>query len=563
MRWTGVTLQRLGRIMRVAGRHGIALALERSAVRFALLRRLPIPGGIMPKPERLRVAFEELGGTFVKFGQMLALQPDILPLDYCNALFKLLDRIEPFPFREAERIFVAELGTRPDEVFESFDPKPLATASVGQVYTGFYRGQKVAVKIQRPSVQAEFHADIRLMATAITLIQRLRLGSCEWMIEPTREFIAWSREELDYRNEARYGAELGRFAVGNPVQRVLKVFPELTTERTLVTEFMTGTTLLDYLRGMENGDQVLIKRLEARGFDRQVFAGNIIANFVGDAFRHGIYHADLHPANLIILDNNQVGYIDFGITGQMSRYSRRHLLAMTLALSRGDLEAIKAEYLKITVHDATSNIAAFRAGVDRLALAWYDHHGGQRRLAAKITKIFNEMLTLSRQTRVMPERDIVKYIRSSIAIDGLLARFAPGFDIGAHLGTHCADILLWESRRGLVAPANVLAWGSASHRLLGDGPARLLSAFERLGGGAEPTALGTSEARSVAPGDGQALGQRALALGLATAGAALLVALGPPASSAASPWGLNLFTAELAFAAAAALALLSTLRRLV
>lgn len=563
MRWTGVTLQRLGRILRVAGRHVLALALERSAGRWAVLRRLPVPGGHLPKPERLRVAFEELGGTFVKFGQMLALQPDILPLEYCNALFKLLDRIEPFPFSDAERIFVAELGVRPQEVFADFDEKPLATASVGQVYTGRYQGQKVAIKIQRPSVQVEFHADIRLMATAIKLIQRLRLKSCEWMIEPTREFIAWSREELDYRNEARYGTELGRFAVDNPVQRVPKIYPELTTERTLVTEFMVGTTLLDYLRALESGDQVLVKRLEGRGFDRRVFAGNIVANFVGDAFRHGIYHADLHPANLIIVDGNRVGYIDFGITGQMSRYSRRHLLAMTLALSRGDLEAIKTEYLKITVHDAASDIAAFRAGVDRLAVAWYDQSGGQRRLAAKITKIFNEMLTLSRQTRVMPERDIVKYIRSSIAIDGLLARFAPGFDIGAHLGAHCADILLWESRRGVVAPSNALAWGQASHRLLSEGPARLMSAFERLGEVRDPPQSEASRSASTGRGDGLALRQRALALGAAVAGSAMLVALGPLQGSSANSWGLNLFTAELTFAAVAAIFLLSTLRRLV
>src|SRR6185436_8217540 len=160
------------------------------------------------------------------------------------------------------------------------------------------------------------------------------------MLEPMTEFVGWTREELDYRNEARYSERLRALSVGNPIQHVPRVYGELTTRRVLVAEFLEGVTLLDYLRARERGDEVLLQRLKAAGFDGRRFAANIIDNFLGDAFRHGVYHADLHPANLMILPGNVVGYIDFGITGVLSPYSRRHLVLMTLGLAQGDMETI-------------------------------------------------------------------------------------------------------------------------------------------------------------------------------------------------------------------------------
>jgi len=124
-------------------------------------------------PDRLRAIFEDLGGTFIKFGQMLALQPDILSLEYCNVLFDLLDRCTPFAYAHVERSFIEETGKTPSEIFDSFEMQPLATASIGQVHVGYLRGRKVAIKVQRPSVDTDFAGDIRLMM-ATTLTPRWR-----------------------------------------------------------------------------------------------------------------------------------------------------------------------------------------------------------------------------------------------------------------------------------------------------------------------------------------------------------------------------------------------------
>src|SRR5262245_35875522 len=272
------SLRRLARITFVIIRHLIAHACGLVLVSLSLRPKVRISG-----PERLRVALEELGGSFIKFGQLLALQPDIVSLEYCNELFNLLDRIEPFPFEHVEQVFRDELGKPTSELFDEFTAEPMATASIGQVHAAVLGGRRVAVKVQRPSVDADFMGDIRLIAFAIGAIRRLQIRSLFWVLEPMDEFVAWTREELDYRREARYADRLRRNAEHNPFERVPEVFWDLTTRRTLVMEYMSGVTVLDYLRAQASGDAWTPQRLRASGFSAARFARHIIDNFLGDA----------------------------------------------------------------------------------------------------------------------------------------------------------------------------------------------------------------------------------------------------------------------------------------
>lgn len=543
-------LLRLGHIAAVLTRHGLAWVLGKTGGPRFLRRRLP--PSELDGPERLRLVLEDLGGTFVKFGQMLALQPDIISIRYCNALFKLLDRVDPFPYSEVERIWTEEIGRPPEEVFEWIEKKPLATASVGQVHVARYRGHKVAVKVQRPNVEFQFGSDIRMMLAVTGLIRLLRLGFLEWLLEPTGEFIAWTREEIDYRYEARYSERVRAFARDNPVQTVPAVYDELTTARTLVVEFLEGSTLIDYLRAREARDEAAVRRLEPPGFDRKRFAANVIDNFLGDAFRNGLYHADLHPANLLILRDSVVGYIDFGITGVMSRHGRRHLVVMTLALAEGDMDRLHEEFLEIAAWNPDAQPEVFRRGLDRLAADWYVEEGGRREMAVNFTRIMGDMLTLSRKTGVLPERDIVKYIRSAIAIDGLVTRFEPDFDVGGYLAQVCSRFLAWQGRSERFAPERLLDSAAAGGRLLREGPGKTAELIDRLLDGELPVRLVSRDE------DGRELGRRALLLG----GAMAVVALAATQGGAPGGWGWNLWTVEMGFLAAAGLALADTVRRL-
>ena len=548
--------RRLVHIARVLLWHGLVqlLLLRYQRAWPWLVRRIPLAQ--LTGPQRFRRLFEDLGGSFIKFGQMLALQPDIVSLEYCNELFNLLDRIAAFPAEHVEETFREEVGKPTSEIFDHFDPVPIATASIGQVHVAYLNGRKVAVKVQRPSVDVDFAGDIRLMSVAMRLIRRFGVKSLFWTLEPMGEFVAWTREELDYRREARYADRLRQNAAENPHERVPQIFWDLTTRRTLVLEYMPGVTVLEYLRALNSGDEWSSHRLRASGFEPNRFARHIIDNFLGDAFRYGVFHADLHPANLLILPGDVVGYVDFGITGVLSRYSRRYLIAMTLAYTRADVEGMAEAFFKLTTSDEDADPVRFRSSLAELSQEWYEGDGSETVFKKNFTLVMLDMLTLSRKTGIWPERDVIKYIRSAIAADGLITRFAPGFNVGRHLEEVCQRWVTWESRRAALSYDALAGWALSSGRLFEDGAARAATVLRRIADGDMTARVDVT----TAGGDRDArLRKRALRL------AAIVVALsallevtgGPPAL------GLNLFTAQAALTGASLLLLADSVRRLV
>ncbi len=543
-------LRRLAHIAAVLFKHAFAHALGERLDRMPRLAGR-LPTGVLTRPQRLRAILEDLGGTFIKFGQMLALQPDILPFEYCDALFDLLDRVAPFPLQDVERTFLEEIKRRPSEVFDSFESKPLATASVGQVHLAILKGRKVAVKVRRPNVDTDFGGDLRLMSMLVNWIYRLRLKRIYWLTEPINEFIGWTREELDFRNEARYMAQLAHHSRDNQIEQVPEVFWECTSRRTIVTEYLEGQTVLGYLRAREAGDELQVRRLRTQGFEPNQFARNIIRNFLGDAFEAGIFHADLHPANLLILQGNAVGYVDFGITGILSAFSRRNLVQLTLAYTQGDREAMSEAFVRGASTDATSDYEGFRKGLDAYYDDWYEGEGSSLRLKKNFTLVMLDMLMLARRTRIYPERDVIKYIRSSIAIDGLITRFAPGFDVGGYLAEICGAHL----KRGFGLSHEKILDGSLSgSRLARSGLYRAAEVMERMAAGRVPLQVEASKGRSRTADGRQALQAAIVSLVLA-----LLIILGPPPAQL----GWNFYTVGLALFAAAAGLTLKNVRRLI
>jgi ubiquinone biosynthesis protein len=549
-----MNFRRLLHIISVIARHGLAHSLGGRIARWpALARRLPASD--LLGPDRLRAVIEDIGGMFIKLGQMLSLQPDILPLEYCTALFDLLDRIAPFGFEQVEKTFREELGRVPSALFDSVEPQPLATASIGQVHVAYLDGRKLAVKVQRPSVEREFAGDIRLMSATVGLIKRLRIKKLYWMVEPLTEFVAWTGEELDYRSEARYMEQLRNNARGKAYECVPEVFWDYTTRRTLVAEFLDGVTMLEYLRALETGDELVLHRLKASGFDPNQFACNIVDNFLSDACRHGMFHADLHPANLIILPNNVVGYIDFGITGLLSHYSSHNLVALTLAFTRADLDQVYTTFIKSSALGPNADIERFRKRLKGFADDWYEIEGRERRLQKSFTLVMLDMLGLSRETDVWPERDIIKYIRSAIAIDGLISRFAPGFNLAHYLEQICDRYLKWHVRRALLSYETLVGWSSSGGQLITDGALRLAGVLDRFA---------TSQLRSWVTSE-ETAGVDVEALRLGVIGLAIvvfMVALLLTVTREHIELGVNLFTAEIMLVVAATGAIFRTMRKL-
>ena len=387
-------------------------------------------------PDLLREGFEKAGGSFLKFGQILSLQVDTLPIEYCDALMGLLDRVPVASREQVMDVFLGEFDKLPENLYSEFDYEAIASASIGQVHRAVLRdGTNVAVKVQRPGVHYDFHRDVLLMRCLIWIVFALRIKTLYFMRDPVREMATWTKDELDYRREAAYCNLLGQNARDTPTERIPKIYWELTTARVLTMEFLEGPTVSTYLKIVERGDEAELDRLRAGGFSPSVFSGNIISNFLRDAFRFGAFHADLHPANLLILPNNVVGYVDFGIVATLTPEARRKQIELTLAYSTGSAEAIYKQFLNICTPTPDADLEGMRRELMALSTNWYEEPaiGGQVRFRISVTAAMLDMLSVARNYGVLVDREMIKYIRGTFLADGLITRLSPGFDIARSL----------------------------------------------------------------------------------------------------------------------------------
>jgi predicted unusual protein kinase regulating ubiquinone biosynthesis (AarF/ABC1/UbiB family) len=256
----------------------------------------------------------------------------------------------------------------------------------------------------------------------------------------------------------------------------------------------------------------------------------------------------------MILPGNVVGYVDFGITGTISEYSRQSLIGLTLAYTSGDLKGMGKAFFRVSTMDSETSEVRFQRGLERDARSWYEKDGREVRLRKNFTLVMLDMLRLSRETGVWPERDVIKYIRSAIAIDGLITRFAPTFDVGQHLRTTCDRYLKLNLRRRLFSMSNLIGWSTASGNLVRDGGVRALEALSRL---ADLSASDYPNAVSSGPMSGPAASRVAY-----IAGFICTICFAAVRSPRELEFGTNLFTAEVVLAGIAFAWLINSVRKI-
>jgi ubiquinone biosynthesis protein len=443
-----------------------------------IFRRAALPG-----PERLRKLLEDLSGSFLKFGQILSLQVDALPREYCDALLNLLDRVPPFPRDQVAQIFTEELGKPPEALFKEFDYVPFASASIGQVHKACLADStKVAVKVQRPGIREIFMRDTLLLNLFVRVAFLFRIKSLYFMRDPVREFNDWILDELDYRREASYAEVLGRNAGQTPSETVPRIHWQLTSERILTLDYLEGYSVMEYLRLIEEEDRERLEQLKEIGFDPSRFVSNVINNFLSDAFRFGVFHADLHPANLLILRDNVVGYVDFGIVGSMTPEARRKQIQLSLAYVRGKTEEIYNAFLSVCTFTEEADLAGFRKELERRSRLWYREPaiGGVPHFSRSLTVAMIDLLTLCRYYGVLVDREMIKYIRSLFLVDGLVSRIAPGLDLAPQIRKLCEDFIAREARSKILSQGAGLTFLADLTGWLLAGPARMLYALELM-----------------------------------------------------------------------------------
>jgi ubiquinone biosynthesis protein len=421
--------RRYAQISRIAVRHGLGPYLRGRRVRGA-----DVADGRAALALSLRRALEEGGVTFTKLGQLLSTRSDLLPPEFTAELAKLQDRAEPAPWEQVAEVITQSLGAPPGEIFAELQPEPAAAASIAQVHKARLRGgtlpdAEVAVKVQRPGIRASVEQDLDiLLRLADRLEDRARWARAVGTAGVARGFAAAIREELDFRVEARNMAAVAatwpeqQQAVGREVSVVMPAMHEqLCTEHVLVIEWLDGVNL-----------RAAGQQIDERGLDRALLARALLRSMVYQITEGGVFHADPHPGNILLLADDRLALLDFGSVGHLDAQQRIALQNLLLAVGRGDSAALRDALLDLV--DRTDELDEYQ--LERALGQFVARLTGG---AGASAEMFTDLFRLATRFELTIPAEIGTVLRALGTLDGTLAQLTPAFDIAEEAREYAAD----------------------------------------------------------------------------------------------------------------------------
>ncbi|MBV9973654.1 MAG: AarF/ABC1/UbiB kinase family protein [Candidatus Eremiobacteraeota bacterium] len=391
--------QRYREIIGTFGKHGLAAA---GALRLASDER------VQSQAKEARLVCEELGPTFIKFGQILSTRGE-LPAEYREELSKLQDSMPPVETAFIEAEIESELGAPPQELFAFFDPVPLASASIGQAHLAkLHDGREVVVKVRKPGVRAVVDRDLEILNQLAESSEKYFPGLEDFdMAGIVEEFADTLRAELDYTREARNIRIFRSFFEDEDGFRLPEVISELSTARVLTLTRVEG-----------------IKASEADSLSkrRRETAAQRIARFVLEpALLHGIFHADPHPGNISVFEDGTIGAIDFGMVGTLTDENRRRIADILIAMQRHDAERVTDRLLQV---------APPSRPIDRMALASELGRLLERYLSTSLARIeiapaLSDMLDLIRSHGLRPPSSLTIFFKTVAMSESIITAVAP------------------------------------------------------------------------------------------------------------------------------------------
>lgn len=370
------------------------------------------------RAERVRMALEELGATFVKAGQILSTRPDLLDVEYIHELAKLQYDVPPFPFADARRIVETELKRPLEQFFSRFDETPLAAASIGQVHRAeLLDGTDVVVKVQRPDIKPVIEADLEIMLHLASLMERYLEG---WDVhQPTHiveELGRTLEKEIDYTIEA---ANLERFARqfnADMTVYVPRVIRDASTSRVLTMEYVEG------IRPTSE------RELLAAGFDCREIARRGADLIMKQVFIHGFFHADPHPGNILVLPHNVICYLDFGMMGRVDQLTREQILDLVMGVVNRDETRATDAILGLTLYDRSPD----RRSLERDVSEFLEEHTHRPLKELDIGRVLEQLLTVAARHRLRVPPDLFLMLKALSTVESLGERLDPQFDITKH-----------------------------------------------------------------------------------------------------------------------------------
>lgn len=374
--------------------------------------------GPLSLPQRIRMACEDLGPTFVKLGQILSTRPDLVPRDFVEEFSKLQDKVRPFSFSEVREIFKNEFGRPISELFIEFDEHPVASASLSQVHKAkLPGGEAVAVKIQRPNIKEHIKSDISILFDLVKFIEkRLINGHVYQPIEIVKEFSKTIKQELDFVNEGRNIDKFRANFKNSETVHIPKVYWQLTTSRILTMEYVDGVKISDIANSRDH--QYDKKIISARGADM----------ILKQIFVDGFFHGDPHPGNIFIMKKNVIALLDFGLVGRIEEDTMINMASLLIAAIGNDtdkiikaLEQMKIVYSGMDVKELKIEIKDF-----------IDKYYGVPLKQLKISVIIEEILEIMIHHQIKIPSDLTLLVKSLVTIEGVGRDLDPDFDMVAH-----------------------------------------------------------------------------------------------------------------------------------
>ncbi len=365
--------------------------------------------------ERVRRAIVELGPTFIKFGQMLSLRPDLVGVALSDELKELQSNVPPDPPDVVKKIFNEELGKQPEELFEKFDMEPVASASIGQAHVAWLKsGEKVAVKVRHADIYNVVETDLEILSDLAGLLEDYVDESRYYRPKETVEQFSRSiMRELDFNREARNIISITEDLEDEETVKLPKVYENLTTSRILVMEWIEGTPL----NKVDDTTETELPRDEIAMAGAQLFLKMIFVN--------GLYHADPHPGNIMLCDGGRIGLLDFGMVGRLSGRMREYIEDMVAAIMARDSDKLAR---------IIARVGAMPRDVDLNALGsdlaeFISFYGGMPVAKLKLFEALNEMVSIIHRHHIVLPTEIMMLIKTLITLEGSSRALSPGFNL--------------------------------------------------------------------------------------------------------------------------------------
>ncbi len=359
---------------------------------------------------RLRNTLEKLGPTFIKFGQMLSVRPDFVPKRYIRELEKLQDEVTPFSYAQAKKIIEQSTGKKLKQIFKTFDQIPIASASISQVHKAkLHSGEVVAVKVKRPEAEDIIRKDLEIMAFFAELLEKKVKGIRKFKPRGVvREFSEWATKEIDFTIEAENIRRFSHNFRRSKRTKIPQVFDKYSNEDIIVMDFIEGVELHKV-----DPKKVKIHKVMENGF----------YSVLEQVFVHGLFHADPHPSNVIVLKDNRISFVDFGIVGRFDDRLKDLSTSLFLGITEGDAESVVETLLELGEVDEEIDVERFR---NRISDAIYLIKDNPLK-NIKISKMLEDVLDISLEFGVKIPKEFVLFGKTIVTLEGMALLYCPDF----------------------------------------------------------------------------------------------------------------------------------------